>query len=300
MSDIKLFNISGEVEELSGSFVSLERNLQTLIENNMETFFGVTFLKTEYVTSNGGRIDSIGIDENNCPVIFEYKRTSKENVINQGLFYLDWLLDHKANFEILVMKTLGKEYFQKIDWSMPRLICIAGDFTKYDEHAVKQINRNIDLVRYKKFGEQLLMFELINSNIIKQITFKEDKVIDKNINVSSKTFKENLESTSIELRELYNSIRDYILALGDDIGENELKQYVAFKKLKNIVCIEVYKKNIYLYLKLNPDNFELEEGFTRDMRNVGHYGTGDLKVTLKNKEDFERAKHFIDKAYEIN
>ena len=55
----------------------------------MLTFFGVTFLKTEYVTSNGRRIDSLGIDENNCPVIFEYKRASNENVINQGLFYLD-------------------------------------------------------------------------------------------------------------------------------------------------------------------------------------------------------------------
>ncbi|MPN36228.1 hypothetical protein SDC9_183737 [bioreactor metagenome] len=54
----------------------------------MPTFLGVTFLKSEYTTSNGGRIDSLGIDENNCPVIFEYKRVSNENVINQGLFYL--------------------------------------------------------------------------------------------------------------------------------------------------------------------------------------------------------------------
>ena len=141
MSDIKLFKIAGGVEELSASWVSLERELQTLIENNMNTFFGVNFLKTEYVTSNGGRIDSLGIDENNCPVIFEYKRASNENVINQGLFYLDWLLDHKADFELLVMRTLGKEFSDKLDWSMPRLICIAGDFTKYDEYAVKQINR---------------------------------------------------------------------------------------------------------------------------------------------------------------
>ena len=35
-------------------------------------------------------MDSIGIDENNCPVIVEYKRSSNENIINQGLFYLDW------------------------------------------------------------------------------------------------------------------------------------------------------------------------------------------------------------------
>lgn len=108
MADIKLFKIDNGVEELPATLVSLERELQTLIEKNMPTFFGVTFLKSEYTTSNGGRIDSLGIDENNCPVIFEYKRASNENVINQGLFYLDWLLDHKADFELLVMRILGK------------------------------------------------------------------------------------------------------------------------------------------------------------------------------------------------
>ncbi|MCR4436981.1 MAG: endonuclease NucS [Clostridiales bacterium] len=139
MSDIKLFKINGAVEELPATAVSIEKELQNLIEKNMEKFFGVRFLCSEYSTTHGGRIDSLGIDENNCPVIFEYKRASNENVMNQGLFYLDWLLDHKADFELLVMKMLGKEYSDKLDWSMPRLICVAGDFTKYDEHAVKQM-----------------------------------------------------------------------------------------------------------------------------------------------------------------
>ncbi|EHO18452.1 hypothetical protein HMPREF9466_02409 [Fusobacterium necrophorum subsp. funduliforme 1_1_36S] len=84
----------------------------------MEEFFGIRFLATEYSITNG-RMDSIGIDENNCPVIFEYKRSSSENIINQGLFYLDWLLDHKADFQLLVMNTLGKEVAKEIDWSAP-------------------------------------------------------------------------------------------------------------------------------------------------------------------------------------
>ena len=60
-------------------------------------------------------MDSIGIDENNSPVIFEYKRSSSENVINQGLFYLDWLLDHKADFKLLVIEKLGMEVADQID-----------------------------------------------------------------------------------------------------------------------------------------------------------------------------------------
>src|SRR3712207_2245495 len=159
MSDIKLFKINNNVEELSATWAALERELQILIEKNMFTFFGVTFLKSEYVTSNGGRMDSLGIDENNCPVIFEYKRASNENVINQGLFYLDWLLDHKADFELLVMNTLGKEVAKEIDWSAPCVFCIAKEFTKFDEHAVNQMQRNIRLVKYNKYGENLILFE---------------------------------------------------------------------------------------------------------------------------------------------
>lgn len=298
MSDIKLFKIKDTVEELPATWASLERELQTLIENNMPTFFGVTFLKSEYVTSNSGRMDSLGIDENNCPVIFEYKRASNENVINQGLFYLDWLLDHKADFELLVMKTLGKEFSDKLDWSMPRLICIAGDFTKYDEYAVKQINRNIDLIRYKKFGDELLMFDLINSNVATPINnVNEEKLIKQS---TDKTFDEQLETTSKKLRELYYSIRDYILALGDDVTENKLKLYSAFKKIKNIVCVEVRMKSIMLYLRINPEEITIESGFTRDVSKVGHWGTGDLEVTIRNAQDFEKAKVYIDKAYEIN
>ena len=108
MSDFKLYTLDGKVEEIIPSTVILEKQLQTLIERNMETMFGVKFLKSEYIISDG-RMDSIGIDENNCPVIFEYKKSSNANVINQGLFYLDWLLDHKADFKLLVMEQFGTD-----------------------------------------------------------------------------------------------------------------------------------------------------------------------------------------------
>ncbi len=101
MSDIKIFRLesSGAIE-LKGQSVALEKSLQTLIEKNLNTFLGVRFLASEYSTgkTHGGRIDTLGIDENRRPVIIEYKRAMNENVINQGLYYLDWLMDHKAEF----------------------------------------------------------------------------------------------------------------------------------------------------------------------------------------------------------
>lgn len=146
MSDMKLFRISGtKAVEVQGSGLALEKSLQTLIELNLPAFLGVTFLASEFPTGpeHGGRLDTLGLDEKKCPVIIQYKRSTNMNVINQGLFYLDWLVTHRDDFEMLVLKTIGIEAAQVVEWSSPRLICIAGDFSKFDAHAIKQMNRNI-------------------------------------------------------------------------------------------------------------------------------------------------------------
>lgn len=72
-------------------------------------------------------------------------------------------MDHRAEFELLILKRYGQESADAIDWKSPRLICIACDFTKYDGHAVQQMNRSIQLIRYKQFGSDLLLLELVNA-----------------------------------------------------------------------------------------------------------------------------------------
>ena len=299
MADIKLFNIKGQVEELPSKQVTLEKELQKLLEENMSTFFGVTFLKSEYRITNG-RMDSIGIDENNCPVIFEYKRSLNENVINQGLFYLDWLLDHKADFKLLVMEVLGQKKADEIDWSMPCVICIANDFTKFDEHAVNQMQRNIKLVRYRKFGDNLIVLEHLNAPQVQPITTDSTSPTVKKSGWKDKDFKQYFAEAGEKNQNLFYSIKEYILSLGDDISENQLKLYVAFKKAKNVVCVEVYQSSLLLHLKLNPDTVDLIPGFVEDVRSKGHWGTGDLRVIIKNTEDFEKAQHLINRAYNEN
>ena len=294
MADIKLFNIKGKVEEYQGSTVTLEKELQNVIENNMETFFGVKFLASEYRTTDGGRMDSIGIDENHCPVIFEYKRSMKDNVINQGLFYLNWLLDHKDSFKVLVIEKLGLKAAENIDWSMPRVICIAGDFTKYDESAIKQMNRNISLIRYKKFGSDLLMFEQINENIATAITENEPSTKTKS---TDKTFEEQLANTDENVKTLYQDLTNYVLSLGDDVSETRLKLYAAFKKIKNIVTVVILKKKMILNLPLDVNSVIFEEGFSRDVTNIGHWGCGSVELHIQNSADFEKAKPLIDRAY---
>ena len=295
MSELKLFQLGNTVVELKSSSATIEKELQNIIERNMFEFFGVRFLQSEYRIDNG-RMDSIGIDENNCPVIFEYKCYSNENVINQGLFYLNWLLEHKANFKLLVIEKLGMQAAEDIDWSMPRVICIAGDFNKYDEEAIKQINRNVSLIRYKKYGNDLLLFELLNTNTVAPLDTEKEGAAK---NQTVKSFTEQYNSAPKTIQNIYDEIKDYTLSLGDDVSENIVKLYTAFKKIKNFVTLEIYQSNIKINLKLNPDNYRLTDTL-RDIRNIGHWGTGDLQLIIRSEKDLELAKSLIRDAYDEN
>ena len=306
MGDIKLFKIKDEVEEIEGTSMQLEKHLQNIIEENMEVFLGVKFLATEYSTGkvHNGRIDSLGIDENNCPVIIEYKRSINENVINQGLYYLDWLLDHKAEFQLLVMNKLGSEVCENIEWSSPRLICIANDFTKYDIHAVKQINRNIDLIKYKNYKEELLLLEMVHTNTVSDDTCKIiEKTVDGKINKSKhKTVEDYLENANDELKNRFYVLKDFINNLGDDVQEKKLKNYFGFKRIKNFACVEIHPKtnSILIYTKANINDIELKDGFTRDVTNIGHFGTGNLEIRFTDMKQFEEVQRYIINSYELN
>jgi len=315
MSDIKLFRYAADkAAELAGKSAAIEKTLQGLIESQMDTFLGVRFLATEYDTGvkQPGRIDSLGLDENGCPVIVEYKRHSNENVINQGLFYLDWLLDHKAEFQLLVMKKLGKEAADKIEWSGTRLLCIAADFTRYDQHAVAQIKRNIELIRYKLFGDDLLLFELVNgggasvASSSRMVEVADQLPTAKSpapSTLAMKTHADQIATASPQLLALFEQTRGHILAQGDDIIEKPLKLYVAFRRLKNFVCMSLISKqdpHLFLTLKLDPATVALEPGFSRDVSNIGHWGTGDLELVLRTAADVEKARSLIERAYQEN
>lgn len=311
MSDIQLFRLNGSTAtELTSRVAPLERALQTLIESQMETLLGVRFLASEYATgkTHKGRIDSLGLDENGCPVIVEYKRHSNENVMNQGLFYLDWLLDHQAEFRWMVMERLGKDVAESIEWAGTRLLCIAADFTRYDQHAVQQIPRNIELIRYKLFGDDLLLLELVNAQSVTDATvIKSSAVSAGQIEPAQsqpagkdKSLTEQLEQATPEIRTLYAQTASFLLALGDDVQEKALKLYTAFRRLKNFACVIAYPNRLLITLKLDPATVALQEGFSRDVSHIGHWGTGDLELCLRSMADLDRARPLLERSYSEN
>lgn len=75
------------------------------------------------------------------------------------------------------------------------------------------------------------------------------------------------------------------------------KNYIAYKTSQNFVCLQTYKKKLTLYLKLNPDEVKPMPNQGRDVREIGHFGTGDFELTIKDLKDFEETKYLINEAY---
>lgn len=97
----------------------------------------------------------------------------------------------------------------------------------------------------------------------------------------------------------FESLQAYLTALGDDVQETTLRFYIAFKRIKNFACVEFRPTTgkILIFVKVDPTTVQLEPGFTRDVANLGHFGTGDLEITLTKVEDLERAMPLIELSY---
>ena len=219
------------------------------------------------------------------------------------MFYLDWLLDHKAEFKLLVMEKLNKSIAEKIEWSSPRLLCVAGDFNKYDVHAVSQMNRNIELMRYRKYDDDMLLLELVNATAATAVIPESPAVQNgKKSQTKCTTVTDSLSKANPQLQDLYESVKSYMLALGDDVQLKTLKYYFAFQRIKNFACIEVHPqtKHIIMNLKVDPSTVKEEKGFIRNVANIGHLGTGDLEIILGTHDDFEKVKYLIQQSYENN
>lgn len=283
-------NNQGKMKQLKKKDFKLEKELQSLVEKNLKELFGITFLATEYSTGerHGRRMDTLGIDENNSPVILEYKKNKNQNIINQALFYLDWLLDHKSAFELLVRDTLNQKI--EVDWSSPRVLCIAEEFNKYDTYAVEQMKRPIELIQYRVFEDDLFALNILTAakdSASTQITKNKDYKVEN-----------HLKKADSKIKELYKELSEYALDLGSEVIESPRKLYIAFRVIRNFMCVQVYNHHLHLYLRLNPEDINLETDILRDVSHIGHYGTGDLEVRVESEDDIELAKELIEKAYD--
>ena len=287
----------------------LEKDLQTLIENNLITVFNCRFIASEFSTGaiHAGRIDTLALSEDNNPVIIEYKKVESSELITQSLFYLHWIQDHKGDFEIAAQKVLGNNI--EIDWSDIRVICIAPNYKKYDLHAVQVMGANIELWRYQLFSNQSLYLEEVfhnttsNTPVTLNQTAKNPVMVAAGKkaaitrNIGQYTLESHLQNKSKEVIELMEALQDLIMGFDDSIEEIPKKYYIAYKSTQNILTVEVRLRNLKIYLKLKPEDIPVNTPNYRDVSNIGHHGIGDVEFTITNLNELIDTKPFIELAY---
>jgi RecB family endonuclease NucS len=86
VTGLNLFRVSeGDARKVVPRLARTESEVQHLVENNLRELLGVRFLASEYSTGpvHGGRIDSLGLDENGAPTVIEYKRATDSGVFSE-------------------------------------------------------------------------------------------------------------------------------------------------------------------------------------------------------------------------
>jgi len=291
-----LYQTGENIQKLQKKTDILEKDIQNIIEKDMETYLGVRFLVTEYRTGkkHGGIIDSLGIDENNVPVIIEYKRNIDSGAAIQGLFYLSWLMDHKSEFELAVQEKLGREVSQNIDWSEPRVICIANDFKKYVIGAIGYMGPNIELMQYQLFDNGMMIIEDVHTK--NNDTSMTDPVRIRDVTKVRKGY----NKCNDVIKGVFKDMKEFLSEYDDTIEMKATQNYVGFTTHhRNFAIVKFIpkKENGYLRVavKIDVDSIEIEDGFTKDMRQI--YTNETLDIFIRNTDDLEKAKELIIKSY---
>lgn len=303
-----LFKINGSsVKKINTKDLDWEKNLQKLFEENLEEILNITFLAHEYSTSFGGRMDSLGIDKNGAPCIIEYKKNQNDNVINQGLSYLRWLLDHKADFEMLCMEKLTNKIGVKIDWDSPRVICIAESYNKFDLDTADLLPINIELLKYRIYEEDILYLEPENHQKVRISTsgiVKKSQQSKEKGERLQKTYsiEDHLNSADEKIKSLFLKLREKILSLDESIKEEPKKLYIAYKLATNFVDVELRSKDIKIFLNVRSGQLEDPNHFARDLTKpkTGHWGNGDYEVKLEGEHQLDTVFDFIKQSYNLN
>jgi predicted transport protein len=301
-----IFNLKqGKLSQINEVFFVLEKDIQKIVENNINSLFGLEFVTSEF-SLNGLRVDTLGFDiESKSFVIIEYKKDRNFTVIDQGYAYLALLLNNKADFILLYNENKNKSLRKNdIDWSQSRIIFISPNFTNYQRKAIEFKDLPIELWEIKKYANDLVSLSQIQTpeKIGSILDLSEKTEVMKKVNREVKVYNEEdlLFQTTEELQNLFKELKDSILSIATDIEIRPKAKYIAFVRKNNFVEVSFFKSSLKLYLSINNNQLNDPKGIARDVSKVGHWGTGNYEVIMKDSDNIGYVISLIRQAYDQN
>lgn len=278
-----------EVEEKP---FKLEREIQNVFEDNLKEIMGLTLVRSEFTIKNK-RIDSLAYDEQaKAFIIIEYKRDKNISVVDQGFTYLSLMLENKADFIVEYNEQLKRNLQRNdVDWSQTRVAFVSPSFTENQILATNFKDIAIELWEVKRYSNNTLVINELkksrSAESIKPLAQQNAELKRVTDEIKVYTEDQHLDYASEEMAELYEKFKNATLNLADGIEVKPQKDYIAFKKDRNIVCYELQKKQMKIFVGAKWGTIDDSKGLARDVSQVGHYGTGDYQIQVDNDNDLE-------------
>lgn len=302
---MKLYSIKGnKLNDVLSNDFKLEKDIQSLIENNLDVLFNLQFVKSE-LKIKSFRFDTLGFDKvNKSFVIVEYKKDRNFSVIDQGYTYMSLMLNNKSDFILEYNENCGGTLKRDdVDWTQSKVIFISPNFTEYQKHSVNFRDVPFELWEIKRYENDLLglvQHKTTSEESISIISDNPEDVVSKvsrEVKVYSEEYHFKTKSSSDGVKELYQLLKERILNLSE-VEMIPRKQYICFSRKTNFVDIEFQNKNLKLFINLKHGELEDPKGITRDISGlIGHNGNGDYEVKVLPEDDLDYIMFLINQSY---
>lgn len=293
-----LFKISNKkLASINEKKVKLEKDIQTLTENNLETIFGYKLITSEFRV-DAFRFDTLAWDEENKAfIIIEYKKDRNFSVVDQGFAYLSMLLNRKADFILeyntkFPSKTLLKD---NIDWSQSRVVFVSPYFTPHQINSINFKNMAFDLYEFKLFDNDTVAYNKIEadnpSESIDLVT-SGGKIENVSKEIKNYTIDDHFKPGWTESREIFDVLNEKLLSIDPNIKVSPQKSYIGYKIGNSLVFfIRGYKIGTCLFLnRAEPKDFIDPEKRVKYLKNsFKYYHVHTSTFLLKNIDDIDYA-----------
>jgi len=215
-------------------------------------------------------------------------------VIDQGVSYLNLMLEYKADFIVEFNECQSKHLKrQDVDWSQSRIVFVSPSFTDFQKQSTNFKDLGIELWEIKRYQGGIVLVNPLQKaksapsiKQVQKIESEDIKKIAKEIQQYDEDF--HLADKSDDIKELYEQFRNSILNLSPDLELNIKKVYIAFQKnKKNIVYFSIQKYQIKIWLNVKFYEINDPKKILKDVTGIDHHGSGDCEVKVSDTEDLE-------------
>jgi len=294
------FEISGmKLKKISQKEFKNEAELHKLVDNNLEEIFKIRYIKDEHITDKHGRIETIGLDEGNRPVIIEYKKTKERGQLIQANRYMTWIRQNPDSFELLVKNNLGND-IGPVDFSNPRIICLAQEYSIDDKCLA--LTLGAELWKYRVYNNNMLMImrEEEPEQLIKGSRGKTTIEKIKRQPQPSKTIEQHLRGASDELKQLFYALDAKIMDISSEIERYTKQTEIVYKTSQNFVYVAIQNRKNCLRCLLLTERDKLDDHKNLTSKVPKTHGYGNItRIVFVSPKDINDGKYDIEDVLDL-